>query len=110
LDLQVRPLKTKDFFKVASILGKMTKTALSELSFTTDEKKIGFVFVHSAFQYAETDIRELLADLVNIKPAELDELPFDTPLLIIEKLQEQEDLKRFFTKVGRLMNKNELLH
>jgi hypothetical protein len=64
--MKVRELKTKDVFKVATILGKMSKSTVKELTNETNEQQLGFMFFTSAFDVAETDIKNLLADLVDL--------------------------------------------
>jgi hypothetical protein len=103
--IEVRRLKTKDFFTVASLLGKMAGDASKEISDGATASQIGTIFVSNALKYAEKDIKTWLADLVNIKPEEFDGLAFDAPIEIIEQLAEKEDLLSFLQRVQQLRGK-----
>lgn len=121
--LQVRRLKTKDLFTVATIIGKcgqdfllLAGSIISQLTGVKNKKDnrfqlVGAAIFTSALKYAGTDIKSWLADLVGKKLDEFDELEFDATLKIIEKLSQQEDLKSFFDSalaLGKTLSGNYL--
>lgn len=119
--LKVRKLKTKDLFTVADILGDcgedFLKTAGTIIRKALMEKRkgkrkgtslmtyqmIGVTLFTSALKQASKKVKELLADLIDKKVEEFDEMPIDTSLNIIKILGEQEDLTDFFQKVSSLI-------
>lgn len=103
--MDIRPLKTADFFKIAKILSKMGNKVLKELKEETSALQAGMLFLTTALEYAESDVMEWLADLAGKTKEEFAELDFDTPLLVIEKLVETEDIPSFFERVRGLINK-----
>lgn len=120
--MKVRRLKTKDLFTVATIIAKCGNdffiTAGRLLIGMNDEEEvengkkgkkeekrktnygaIGISVFTSLLKYADTDIKEWLASMVEMEVKEFDELPIDAPVEIIEEMARQEDLKDFFTRV-----------
>lgn len=55
--------------------------------------------------HCEKEIIAFLADLIGKTPKEFEELPPDILLDIIEAIDEHEDLKAFFSKAAKLMNR-----
>lgn len=104
--MEIRRLKTKDFFTVATMLSKMAGDTMRNLSGeTNDAASVGASFISNAFKYAESDIKDWLADLAGIAKDAFDELPFDAPIEIIERLAEQENLTSFLQRVMGLKDK-----
>lgn len=103
--MEIRRLKTKDFFTVATLLGKMASEATKEIGEGSSASQIGTIFVSNALKFAEKDLKNWLADLAGIEPKEFDELPFDAPIDIIEQLAEREDLNSFLQRVMQLRSK-----
>lgn len=104
--MEIRNLQTSDFFKVATIISKITAEAMKDIvGGTQDTAQVGAAFISSAFKHAETDVKIWLASLIGKTPAEFDEMPFDTPLEIIEVLAERENLKSFFLRAKGLAGK-----
>jgi hypothetical protein len=99
----MRKLNTYDLFKTATILGKIgTKVRISE---DMNPKQLGVTFFASALQYAETDFKNLLANICEMTVEEFDKQPFDYPMEVIEKLIETEDMKSFLERVKSLVGK-----
>jgi hypothetical protein len=103
--LQVRNLKTSDFFVMAKIVSKMGTKVLKQLSESTTELQAGLLFVTIVLENAEADMKAWLADLAGKTAEEFDQLSFDAPIEVIEKLSEKEDLNAFFGRVRALVNK-----
>lgn len=104
--MEVRRLKTKDFFTVATMLSKMAGDAMHGMADAANNSaQVGATFISSALKYAESDLKAWLSDLVGIKPDEFDELPFDAPLEIVEQLADKENLVNFFLRVKGLRDK-----
>lgn len=103
--IEIRRLKTKDFFQVAKILSKLGNKVMQQLNEETNSMQAGLLLLTTALENAESDMLEWLADLAGKTPEEFEEMDFDTPLLVIEALAEKEDLNRFFVKVRALIQK-----
>jgi hypothetical protein len=101
----MRDLNTMDTLKVATIIGKMGMSAGELLKENMNDQQIGLIFFTSALQYAEKDIRDLLASISEMTPDEFDKQPFDYPLDLIEQLSEKEDIQLFFEKAQKLAQK-----
>lgn len=109
-EIEVRPLKVKDVFAVARMLGKVTRGARLQLASALTEKKpnyteLGITLFQSLFTEAEEDLKAWLADLMGKKVAEFEAMPATAVLGVVEKLASQEDIKDFFGKALLLVNK-----
>jgi hypothetical protein len=102
--MDVRRLEAKDFFSIASILGKIGKDTFSKLEEELTESQMGLLFITNALKYAETEFKQLFASLTNTKPEDFDHLEFEAPIEVLEKIAEQEDLKKVFLRLKNLMN------
>jgi hypothetical protein len=103
--MEIRPLKTKDFFIAAKILAKIGNKVTRQLSPGINESQAGLLLLTTALEHAEGDMMEWLADIAGMTPEQFSETEFDTPLLIIEELIEKEDIPRFFGRVRELAKK-----
>jgi hypothetical protein len=103
--MEVRNLKTSDFFIVAKILSKIGGRALKEIDEQTNSMQAGVLLLTSALENADQDLLKWLADLGGMEAEEFAEQAFDAPITIIEKLAEKEDLTRFFERVRGLVKK-----
>lgn len=123
-DLEPRSLQTKDLFRVATILNKCgdklmevvrkSDIDLGKLGEKVKEMKEGDVkdsqnvqvfgvqIFSVVFAVAESDIKPFLADLVGMKVEEFDITPYQTSLVIIEKLAKKENLLDFFQRASKL--------
>jgi hypothetical protein len=121
-EIVIRNLQVRDIFIVANMLKKITGQKKEEIinlikplqSQKTEEGKekteeeeqkwleagleLGFYIFNLLLEYAEVDLREWFASLVGKNPQEFDQLPIDTPMVIVEKLGKDEDLLSFFQK------------
>lgn len=68
-----------------------------------DIQAFGVQLFSVVLSIAETEIKAFMADLVNMKVAEFDVLPYQAPLVIIEKLAKEEDLPAFFQRATKLV-------
>lgn len=108
---EVRRLNTGDLFTMTKILSAISQDIRSELkslsSLEKEENKqlFGLMLVESALKHAEGDTKTLLADLVGKTREEFEKEPFNAPLIIIDKLAEQEDLNDFFQQARSLVSK-----
>ena len=127
-ELKVRSLQVQDLFKVAKILG----TCFDKLLKASEKAGIGLkefeekakaknkkepeakepekdfeVFAMQLFnivyEAAESDIKPFMASFIGKTAEEFDVLPYETPLIILEKLAEKEDLPGFFLRVMKLV-------
>lgn len=108
---EVRRLQAKDLFTMVKILSAISSEIRDELKHVVNEKKeadskvLGLMLVEAGLKHAEGDMQTLLADLVGMKRDEFEKEPFEAPIIVIEKVAEQEDLKVFFQKVRNLTTK-----
>ena len=107
-ELEPRNLQTKDLFRVATILSKCGDKLMETIKKTTGIEGEKNVQVFGAQMYtvilsvAESEIKPFLADLVGMKAEQFDTTPYDTSLVIIEKLAKKEDLPAFFQRASKL--------
>jgi hypothetical protein len=109
-ELSIRPLKVKDVFAIARMLGKITKSAREELASNikdakADRTELGIAIIQSIFTVAEEDLKSWLADLIGKDKTEFEAMSANALLDIIEKLSEQEDIKDFFAKASQLASR-----
>lgn len=105
--LSIRRLNTKDFWTVLSVLRKGGKEALSRMGAAEemDNMARGILIMDIGLEYAEKDLKGLLADLAGMSLEEYEKQPFETTIDIIEVVSEQEDLSAFFKRVAGLFKK-----
>lgn len=99
----MRKLNTYDLFRAATILGKISSKL--EISKEMTPQQIGVSFFASSLQYAESDLKQLLADISEMTVEEFDKQPFDYTFTLIETLIETEDMKSFLERVKSLSEK-----
>lgn len=122
-ELKVRHLQTLDLFRLARIISKCTASARNSLlnaaldlqtgadasingkeqSISASVQELGFALFEAAVDQEE-QIKQLFAGLVNMKPADFDKSPFDTVLIILERVMEQDDLPGFLSRAMGLVN------
>ena len=95
------------FWTVLSILRKGGKEAVVRMGQAgeLDNTARGLMIIEIGLEYAERDLKGLLADLVGMTPEEYEQEPFETTLDIVETLSEQEDLPAFGKRVVSLFNR-----
>lgn len=103
--MDIRALKTKDFFIASKILAKIGNKVTRQLTPGTTESQAGLLLLTTALEHAEGDMMAWLADIAGMTPEQFSETSFETPLIIIEKLVEKEDIPRFFGRVRELATK-----
>lgn len=107
--MEIRKLETKDFFKAATILGKIGADSFREMKAAVeaekDQAQVGIAFISSALKYAETDFKNWFADLANVTVEEFDKMGFEAPIEIIEHLAENNNLPLFFQRVKGIVGK-----
>jgi len=104
----MRRLGMQDTFRLAKILGvgfsRLTGiAALNKL----DVETAGLAMI-AAMPYAENEILSLFASLIGVTLEEIktpELFPFGSEIDIVESLAEHQDLKAFFTRFERLMDK-----
>jgi hypothetical protein len=99
----MRKLNAQDLFKTATILGKIGTHLKVGSNMTPQE--IGINFFSSALQYAESDLKSLLASISEKSLKDFEEMPFDYPIQVIEELAENEDIQSFLERVKSLAKK-----
>lgn len=105
--MDVRKLEAKDFFTIAQLLGKIGRETFSGVDYEkVTEGQLGLLVVTACLEYAETDFKNFFASLTNTNPEEFDHLPFDAPIVVIEKLMEQEDMNQVFLRLKGLAKKS----
>lgn len=104
---KVRRLTAKDVFTFTNILGVVSgeiKENVKDIDLkNADAQILGITILEVVMKHAEDQLYEFLADLVGMTPDEFAKEPFEAPIMIIETLNEQEDLKGFFKKAQGLM-------
>jgi hypothetical protein len=100
---RMRKLNTFDLFRTAAILGKIGTNL--KITADMDPKQLGVSFFACALQYAETDLKNLLANISEMSTEEFEKMPFDYPLELIENLIESEDIKSFLERAKSLTRK-----
>jgi hypothetical protein len=99
----MRRLNTSDLIKTATLLGKIGKQV--QITEEMSTAQIGITLFSTVMQYAESDLKSLLAGIAEMDVEEFEQMPFDYPLEVIEQLAETEDLNRFFDRVKTLQRK-----
>lgn len=106
---KIRPLGTKDLFRMTKILSVISgeiRTSLGGASLQeTDSQVVGILIIEAAMKHAESQLKEFLADIVGMTVEEFEQEPFDAPIDILYELAEKENLQGFFQKVQKLMSK-----
>ena len=104
----MRRLGMQDTFRLAKILGVGFARLAGVASINKLDLETGALAMIAAIPYAENDILNLLASIVGASPEDIrnpELFPFGSELDIIEALMEHQDLKAFFTRFERLMDK-----
>lgn len=124
MELQVRHLQTLDLFRLARIVKQCSASAREALlkavvvaqadeanergdgatEIQLDQMQLGLAIFEAAVDQ-EAAIKELFASLAGLKPAELDQTPYDTLLVILERVLEQDDLPAFLSRALGLATK-----
>lgn len=101
--MEVRKLKAKDIKTLAKMLGKLKTEHVQEISqlFNTQKKQTDLIQVGlSLFRIVAADLTDdiyaWLADLIGKSIEEFDEMPADTPAVIIKELVKRGEFKDFF--------------
>ncbi len=99
--MEIRDLRAKDLKVLAKMLGKLKPESIeSVLSLVkgreADPMQVGLSLFHIIAADLTDDIYAWLADLIGKTPAEIDEMPANTPVIIIRTLVERGDFKSFF--------------
>lgn len=105
----MRRLGIKDTFKVIRIIGIGVKEMAGMFNFGQLDVQAMTMAMVAAIPYAEDEIMDLLASLINVEPREVrDEnlFPIGSEIAIIEALTKHQDLKAFFTQLQRLAESN----
>lgn len=105
----MRRLGIKDTFKVIRIIGIGVKEMAGVVHFGQLDTQAMVMAMVAAIPYAEDEIMDLLASLINVGPLEIrDEnlFPIGSEIAIIEALTKHQDLKAFFTQLQRLAESN----
>jgi len=116
--MKIRELKYEDCITLARLIQKLVDAIGTEklLNVISAEKKsetggckteeeysqIGAAILQKLIQYVSDDVNIWFADLVGCTTAELLEMSFDTPFLIITQIIEAADSNDFFTTVSHL--------
>lgn len=69
------------------------------------QEQLGIAILFIALEHAESHLKGLLAELVDMTPEEFDKTPIDTTLVIIEDLIGRKDFKRFLEQAWSLAKK-----
>ena len=105
----MRNLNTADLLKTVTIAGKIGFKAKDAFKVKEGEEVsslgIGMTFFSVAMEYAEKDLKELLASIAEMSVEEFDKMPFDYSLEVIEHIAETEDLAGFLQRVTHLTRK-----
>jgi len=106
---QLRRLGIKDTFAIARIvsIGAATLSRSGQQADMNDPAQIGTLLL-AGMMSAEKIVLELLAGIVGVTPAELqdpDVFPMGSEIDIIEALVEHQDVKAFFVRASVLMRK-----
>ena len=121
--MKVRKLTFKDTYYMSQILSKMKldvtvyeeqakeimKQARENNEEITQEKGKELMMpilvramndVITNYHLAYNEIRDWMADLINVKPEEIEDMPLDTPYKIFHELAKENDLLAFFKQAG----------
>lgn len=112
----MRGFQTKDIFKMSKILKKMNlKEDIKKSVGNKVESKEGLVkkqeelgvelgmLIIENLHMAQTEVNELLADLVGVTAKQFNDLPIQDTIKILSLFQEQEGIVDFFKSAGKLM-------
>jgi hypothetical protein len=98
----MRELQTKDVFKLSRILKKMNLN----LAFDgKNQEQLGAEIVMSiatSAYLAETEINDLMADLLGIEPIDFASMPLEKTLEVFIEFSKQPQLASFFKFAARL--------
>ncbi len=102
--MEIRELKARDVKTLAKMLGKLKPGSIDGLlslvsKGSADPMKVGLSLFHIIAADLTDDIYTWLADLINKKPAELDEMPASTPIDIVKALTAGGEFQSFFGSV-----------
>lgn len=97
---KINELSSDDTFADKSP-AEITQMAITELG----EELSPYEMIAMALEEAEDIVVPFLADICGMKEKKFENMPFDFPIYVIEKLSEEEDLPGFFTKAVRLAKK-----
>lgn len=117
MDVTARRLETRDIWAVAKILRACQPEVMAaldaarrgpdgtQLAFgAIDWEALGLPLVFSLLEQAPTSVRELLASLADIEPAELDALPPATTFDLIAQVAEGEDWAAFLAPLSKMLS------
>ena len=114
-EIKIRPLKRKDRKTISNMilnlvdkLGDDSVLSIISIKDSGGEKKeesknfdpyikTGFELIKLMFQVIEDDCAKWFADLLQVKPEELDDLPFDVEMQIIQQIMEAPEVGNFFS-------------
>ncbi len=99
IKMEVRELKAKDVKTLAKMVGRLK--SLDNIFDALEQKKarptqVGIAIFKIIASDVTDDLYAWLADLIGKSVAELDEMPFDTPVKIFKELFKREGWRDFF--------------
>ncbi len=108
--MEIRELKAKDLKTLAKMLGKLQPSSIAGILGAVGKSgkkapgamEVGLSLFRIVAADLTDDIYNWLADLIGKTPAELDEMPMDTPVEIVKALVKKEDFSSFFEQASRL--------
>jgi len=114
-ELELRSLRTRDFRTLVRIMSHVTDDLqprivdiLKRQEVEGDERSmlLGIAVFESMFREAAEEITNWLADMANLSPEQFDEMPFDAPIKLADRIlqQEREHFPAFFDSFSALMN------
>lgn len=106
-EIQVRPLNTKDFWNILNIVRAGGKAAFQKLREADQDSEMGaaMVILDIGMEFAQKELSVFLAGVANMTVEEYNNSDFDTTLEILEKLDDQEDLKTFFMRAANFVKR-----
>lgn len=102
--VSVRSLQASDVRVVARVLGPQIKNLPADAK--SDPGEIGRSLISKVLSDNMDDLWAWLADMAGMSPDQLDEQPLETPLLIIEKVMEDEHIGPFGERLRKLLPKD----
>ena len=108
--MEIRELKTKDIKVIAKMLGKINQDSVNnllklirqaKLKKSNDSMEIGFTLFQILAADLTDDIFEWFADLAGMTVEELDEMPIDTPKLIVTTLMKRGNFGDFLASASQ---------
>ena len=98
--MEIRELRARDIKALTKMLGKLKPESIEGVlslvkGGTTDPMQVGLSLFHIIAADLTDDIYGWLADLIGKSPAEMDEMPANTPVQIIKTLVQRGDFGDF---------------